>query len=537
MISKNLKTILFGTLLASFAIKAADDTTVIPPLDDALPPIKNAAGASNTDENFDRLLGTLKSLTANNKSLNRWKDAIAEFKASLPGDLEDSGLDNIHQRLLESDLVQPRKAMITKAINKLKEAPLSISTTLVPISSSSVLPAQAKTDYPPIGMIFLSTMPTGKKPVLSSGKRPNVPKLALSALQAEEQKAISALPVGQRAPSSIAISTHLKRFIAGQDSAIDSLSFLAHRFMCNKFLVDQRQPAANSPAHCILTGPTGCGKSESLKQLGLFLGVPILHINARSLTDEGFKGQNFSECIEKFCKEFNFPPSAIVELDEIDKLASSRDEREIDGKSFGRAIQRILLAPLDGSPVSLKDRQVQLKNWWFVGAGAFSGLKGVHDDKVERSTTARTHQDIITAGFEPEFAGRFSSIIPFKGHTLETMMDVISKEGSPIRNVKNEFNRFYGAYLVFQEDAIRQLALTSIEMNLGVRSLNSILNMALQPLYARAQESMGASKSEDNTPLLVTLEDICPAIEQFKKDNKKRDPRDELSEAARSMYS
>jgi len=74
-------------------------------------------------------------------------------------------------------------------------------------------------------------------------------------------------------------------------------------------------------------------------------------------------------------------------------------------------------------------------------------------------------------------------------------------------------------------------------MNLGVRSLNSILNMALQPLYARAQELMGASKSEDNTPLLVTLEDIYPAIEQFKKDNKKRDPRDDLSEAARSMYS
>ncbi|MBP9829112.1 MAG: AAA family ATPase [Proteobacteria bacterium] len=535
MISKNLKTILFGTLLASFAIKAVDDTTMIPPLDDALPPIKNAAGASNTDENFDRLVGTLKSLTANNKSLNRWKDAIAEFQASLPGDLEDSGLDNIHQRLLESDLVQPRKAMVTKAINKLKNPPSNTSGVLVPTGPSSALLAQVKPHYPPIGMIIFSAA-TAKKPTLSSAKKASGQKLALSA-QTDERKAISALPVGQRAHSSIAISTHLKRFIAGQDSAIDSLSFLAHRFMCNKFLVDQGQPVANSPMHCILTGPTGCGKSESLKQLGLFLGVPILHINARSLTDEGFKGQNFSECIEKFCKEFKFPPSAIVELDEIDKLASNREERETDGKSFGRAIQRILLAPLDGSPVSLKDRQVQLKNWWFVGAGAFSGLQGLHDNKVERSTTARTHQDIIIAGFEPEFAGRFSSIIPFKGHTLETMMDVISREGSPIKNVKNEFNRFYGADLVFQEDAIRQLALTSIEMNLGVRSLNSILNMALQPLYARAQELMGASKSEDNTPLLVTLEDICPAIEQFKKDNKKRDPRDDLSEAARSMYS
>ena len=115
-------------------------------------------------------------------------------------------------------------------------------------------------------------------------------------------------------------------FIAGQDDSLEALSFLAHRFLCNKLLVDRGGIPASNPSHCVLTGPTGCGKSESLKQLGLFLSVPILNINARSLTDEGFKGQNFSECVSSFCEENGNPKSAIIAIDEIDKLASRGDD-------------------------------------------------------------------------------------------------------------------------------------------------------------------------------------------------------------------
>jgi len=293
-------------------------------------------------------------------------------------------------------------------------------------------------------------------------------------------------------------------------------------------LIERGDASASNPSHCILTGPTGCGKSESLKQLGLFLGVPILNINARSLTDEGFKGQNFSECVSSFCEENGNPKSAIIAIDEIDKL-SSRGEEGV--KNFGRAIQRVLLSPLDGNAIALKGKRFELTNWWFIGTGAFSNLKGRHDTEGERATTARTQQDIISAGFEPEFVGRFPSIIAFKGHTIATMMEVIERDGSPLRRIQNEFKRFYGVNLTVEAAALRRLASTSIEINLGVRSLYTILNIALQPFYGQAMDLIAA---EGDAVLVATLKDIMPAITRYIADNK--EPKEEISKHLQHLY-
>lgn len=334
--------------------------------------------------------------------------------------------------------------------------------------------------------------------------------------------------VGQQAISASAIKAHMMSFIAGQDDSLEELSSLAHRFLCNKLLVDRGGMPASNPSHCILTGPTGCGKSESLKQLGLFLGVPILNINARSLTDEGFKGQNFSECVSSFCEENGNPKSAIIAIDEIDKLAARGDD---EARNFGRAVQRVLLSPLDGNSISLKGKRFDLTNWWFIGTGAFSGLKGRHDTEGERVTTARTQQDIISAGFEPEFVGRFPSVIAFKGHTIATMMDVIERDGSPLKRIQNEFKHFYGVNLTIEAAALRRLASTSIEINLGVRSLYTILNMALQPFYGQA---MALIAVEGEASLVATLKDIMPAITRYIADNK--EPREVIPKHLQHMY-
>lgn len=546
MISKNLKTILFGTLLALSMLRATENDT-IPPIDDT--PIKNTSTNSSSDKAFEDLMRTLKSLNSTNKNLELWKTAILDFKKSLPTDQGNSTLDSIKERILREELVKPRIQMVNKAFQSLKDTSLSTPSTKMvrayptnsQFSSGNIpLPKGAKSPLPPIGLIIMQNTAVRENPTLSD-ERKQTSRLALPSSQGnglilsptEEHHSC----IGQRTFSASAIETHLKCFIAGQDDAIKSLSFLAHRFLCNKLLIEQGKLAANIPSHCILTGPTGCGKSETLKRLGLFLGVPILYINARSLTDEGFKGKNFSECVAEFCATYNIPGSAIVALDEIDKLSAKKDNRESEMKNFGRAIQQVLLAPLDGSPVFLKNRQIPLKNWWFIGAGAFSDLKGLHDTKQDRTTTVRTQQDLLRAGFEEEFVGRFPTIIPFKGHTIETMVDVISREGSPVQKVKNEFKSFYGVNLIIEEDALRHLASTSIEMNLGVRSLNSVLNFALQPFYEQAQRLV-TPESEESAQLTVTLGDITPAIERFKRDNKvmPRDPWEAMSEEAKSMF-
>ena len=158
---------------------------------------------------------------------------------------------------------------------------------------------------------------------------------------------------------------------------------------------------------------------------------------------------------DNFCKTNKRPKSAIVFLDELDKLASNGSE---EGKDFGSELQEIFLSWLHGTPVSKEGATYDISNWWFIGTGAFSALKGCHDEVDERSTTARTHEDIIGYGFKPEFVGRFHTIIPFRGHTLETMVKVITCEGSPIILAQNEFKLFYDIELIFAENALQKLA-------------------------------------------------------------------------------
>ena len=318
-------------------------------------------------------------------------------------------------------------------------------------------------------------------------------------------------PLAKHVPTPADITERLKTFIAGQDRALESLSALAHRYMCNKLLIERKQKPAGRPYHCILTGPTGCGKSETLRQLGNILAIPTLYINARSLTDEGYKGFNFSEAVSNFCVANNKPEFALVAVDEVDKLAAKKDAVT---KDFGQAIQRVLLSCLDGNPVCKDKVNYKVNNWWFVCTGAFSAIKGLHDDDCERATTAKTHEDIIDCGFEPEFVGRFSEIISLEGHTLETMLGVITKEGSPLSQVKSEFKKFYNVDLSFEERALRLLVESSLKIGLGVRSLQPVLNEILRPFYTTASAGSGGC-------LVITEKEVSSFIAKMKRDRKK----------------
>ncbi len=547
MVEKAIKSLLNPTSAEPLSLISTPTAALIPALSLPLLPVDSLASVSRTSslsaENpFKKRMQTLNFLRASNGKIGPWRDAISTFqRVSADGD-EMPSLESIRDRILGEPLAIHRQAMVEKAFKSLLDPtpaePLSLISAPTPalmpaLSLPSAVSAPSTVTPPrsfaPFTIVFHPE--SRPRPTFRSERRSVPPSLDLDDKGELARSSIvedHSEPVAKRSIPAPAIMAHMRQFIAGQDPAIEALSFLAHRFLCNKLLVDSGSAPASNPAHCILTGPTGCGKSESLKKLGEFLNVPILHINARSLTDEGFKGQNFSECVANFCDENSDPSSAIVAVDEIDKLGSRGDD---EARNFGKAVQRVLLAPLDGSSLSLKGRRFNLANWWFVGTGAFSGLKGLHDTDGERTTTARTHKDIIDAGFEPEFVGRFSSIIPFKGHTIETMIDVISRDGSPLKKIQNEFRLFYEVNLTVEELALRCLAKTSIEINLGVRSLYTILNTALQPFYGQAMDLL---ETEADKVLTVTLKDITPAITKFKEDNKV--PKEELPISVQMMY-
>jgi hypothetical protein len=272
MISQNLKIIFIYTLLASSRVISMD-SGIMPPDDSSTVPPRNSTIASATDDPFGKLMRTLKFLSVSKGNIEPWKNAIFAYQQSLSDNAKISTLVSIRERILGEPLAKRRMVMVNRAFISLTEH------------------STAPVAFAPMQIIVFQTPATRERPVLISETRKHVtakPPILSSAMKGRDSL------VGQKAISASAIKAHMMSFIAGQDDSLEALSFLAHRFLCNKLLVDRDSMPASNPSHCILTGPTGCGKSESLKQLGLFLSVPILNINARSLTDEGFKGQNFS---------------------------------------------------------------------------------------------------------------------------------------------------------------------------------------------------------------------------------------------------
>lgn len=477
--------------------------------------IDSSASTIDNDKNFKVLLTNLRKLKTKG-SIAPWCNAINQYMEHSKMDVDLEELQKI--LLKQSDFTGKRANQVKRAIKAVEksleeevEPDVQEEDGEGPAIICLLIGNDGIADIADIADMGDGCCDEEEAPRLSKKAKAKIKsKAKLDALKRDASE--ENIPLAKVAKSPIDISSHLKNLIAGQDDALEQISLFAHRFLCNKVLVDRQQSPASKPPHCILTGPTGCGKSETLKQLGKFLNVAVMHVNARSLTDEGYKGTNFSEMVDSFCKANGKPKSAIVAIDELDKLAFDDTE---GSKDFGKAVQRVLLSCLDGNPICKEGNSYDISNWWFIGTGAFSGCKGIHDtEKDERSTTARTHEDIIAYGFEPEFCGRFPSIIAFKGHTLETMVSVITREGSPINIAKKEFKLFYNIDLEFEEKALQKLAKASVEVGLGVRSLHTILNEVLPQHYRASCAGLVSDK------LVITEKEVQVVIDKLANDKK-----------------
>ena len=375
------------------------------------------------DDPFDRMVTELRALNMSG-AVEPWCKLIGNYYWCDRWSTDMMTLAQLRDKIIAKDLPDGGNQMVNRAIGRLimfgqngyiglKTPPSFVRppTPFVPFPLSPILP------FPEEDGEITPPLPT----VMEIIAKPNM------------YAAMRVLPA-------LMIKQHLQKFIAGQDEALTSLSLIIHRFLCNEVLLAAGEKAASKPSHCILTGPSGSGKSETLRQLGLFANIPVLHINAPCITAEGYKGVNLSEMIGNFWKANGGTSSAIVVLEEIDKLGS-KDQYE--QKNFGAEIQKLLLSSLDGNPLATSKGICDMSHWLFIGTGAFSALKEKKSRSLVRKTTATTHDDLKKAGFLPEFANRFRSIIPYKNHTKATMMEVFAKEGSPLDEIKGEFKKFY----------------------------------------------------------------------------------------------
>lgn len=303
------------------------------------------------------------------------------------------------------------------------------------------------------------------------------------------------------------IHEQLKQSVVGQTDAQQKLAVLMSLHLTWAENPDSRHPAPNA----IVLGPTGSGKTHSLRQVSTILGLPFVSVDGTAFVPSGIKGLQTEEVMgrlwaaasalvppelpgdEFFDKALRLANRGIIFIDEFDKLATNgRDGSDL--AHLRADVQRRLLKLIEGSLVPVAaENQLGLRRApayldttgvLFILGGAFTGID--HPD-IRKGRTAVMRQwtkndasavlpiDIISYGFLPELVARAPLILQFRAHTIETLKEIL-RNGivSPLEVWRRHF-RVWGAEITFSEDFINEAAERAMALGLGARGLQQVI--------------------------------------------------------------
>ena len=237
----------------------------------------------------------------------------------------------------------------------------------------------------------------------------------------------------------------------------------------------------------ILTGPTGCGKTEiwrTLKKQFPFIKI----VNGPQLACDGWKGSYHMKDI--FLEEpTEKVKKMLVVIDEADKLFEPMVGS--GGTDFSRAIQNEFLKVMDGDEVTFVPEEpgknpvsIDCSNISFVFCGSFETLRenrcsansGIgfgqnrkSDSKEERKLT---EEDLIEYGnVRREIAGRIQQIVVLDDLDATDFEQIMTspKPMSPIRQIEEQYE-----VTMEIDDRMRQnLARRAADSGLGCRYIRS----------------------------------------------------------------